>query len=98
HLQQPAAIAGQEDLSYEHSQVAAPSEHTKPISKAEPLYSQETDPRYTEIYSALPTAEQSKVIPSTPGTGTQQIFQQGTTFPSARPAQNFRYLLCPAVD
>ncbi|XP_072405097.1 aryl hydrocarbon receptor nuclear translocator-like isoform X2 [Chiloscyllium punctatum] len=98
HLQQPAAIAGQEDLSYEHSQVAAPSEHTKPISKAEPLYSQETDPRYTEIYSALPTAEQSKVIPSTPGTGTQQIFQQGTTFPSARPAQNFSSTMVAPVN
>eukprot|EP00061_Rhincodon_typus_P015364 g42992.t1 len=59
HLQQLPAITGQEDLAYDHSQVAAASEHTKPISKAEPLYSQETEPRYTEIYSALPTGKQA---------------------------------------
>ncbi|XP_041037530.1 aryl hydrocarbon receptor nuclear translocator-like isoform X1 [Carcharodon carcharias] len=102
HLQQPPAITGQEELTYEHPQVvvqAAASEHTKPINKAESLYSREADPRYTEIYSAIPTAaDQSKVVPSTPGTGSQQIYQQGSSFPSARPAQNFSATMAPPVN
>ncbi|XP_038643016.1 aryl hydrocarbon receptor nuclear translocator-like, partial [Scyliorhinus canicula] len=92
HLQQPPAISAQEELTYEHPQVAVQppsSDHTKPINKGETLYSRETDTRYTEIYSAIPTAEQNKVMPSTPGTGSQQIYQQGSSFPATRPAQNF---------
>ncbi|XP_067832108.1 aryl hydrocarbon receptor nuclear translocator-like [Heptranchias perlo] len=101
HLQQTPAITGQEELTYEHRQVAiqaAPSEHAKPINKTDPLYSRETDPRYTEIYSGIATADQSKVIPATSGAGSQQMYQQGSSFPSARPAQNFSATMVPPAS
>lgn len=101
HLQQAPAVTVQEELTYEHPQVAvqaAAPDHTKPISKADPLYSRETEPRYAEIYSGIGTADQSKVLPSTPGTGSQQIYQQGSSFPSARPAPNFSAAMAPPVN
>ncbi|XP_069796311.1 aryl hydrocarbon receptor nuclear translocator-like isoform X4 [Narcine bancroftii] len=92
HLQQTPALTGQEEMTYDHGQVsvqAPASEHTKPMNKTEPLYSREADSRYAEIYSGIATAEQSKAIPSAPAAGNQQIYQQGTGFPSTRPAQSY---------
>ncbi|XP_062897775.1 aryl hydrocarbon receptor nuclear translocator-like isoform X3 [Mobula hypostoma] len=102
HLQQTPALSGQEELAYDHSQVGVQTpatEHTKPISKTEPLYSRETDTRYAEIYSGIASADQNKAMSSTPAAANQQIYQQGSSFPSNRPAQNFSSAgLTPSVN
>uniref|UniRef100_UPI00398F1268 aryl hydrocarbon receptor nuclear translocator-like isoform X2 n=1 Tax=Pristiophorus japonicus TaxID=55135 RepID=UPI00398F1268 len=100
-LQLAPAASGQEEITYEHPQVAvqaAAAEHTKPINKTDPLFSRESEPRYPEIYSGIGTADQNKVLPSTPGAGSQQIYQQGSSFSSARTAPNFSAPMVPPVS
>lgn len=101
HLQQTPALTGPEELTYEHPQVgvqAPATEHTKPISKTEPHYNREADARYADIYSGITAADQNKAVPSSPAAGNQQIYQQGTSFPSARPAQSFSTGMAPSVN
>ncbi|KAM4880655.1 aryl hydrocarbon receptor nuclear translocator isoform 7-T7 [Sylvia borin] len=84
---------GRESLAgYEHSQVpvqpvsAAGPEHSKPLEKAESLFSQERDPRFGDIFPGIST-DQSKAstMPANP-----PLFAQGNTFTAARPTENFR--------
>ncbi|NXN94849.1 ARNT protein, partial [Rhinopomastus cyanomelas] len=89
-------VPGRESLAgYDHSQVpvqpvsAAGPEHSKPLEKAESLFSQERDPRFSEIYSSIST-DQSKAIPSSTVPANQPLFTQGNTFTPSRPAENFR--------
>lgn len=89
-------VPGRESLSgYDHSQVpvqpvtAAGPEHSKPLEKAESLFSQERDPRFSEIYSSINT-DQNKAIPASTVPANQPIFPQGNTFTPSRPAENFR--------
>ncbi|XP_027300362.1 aryl hydrocarbon receptor nuclear translocator isoform X9 [Anas acuta] len=89
-------VPGRESLSgYDHSQVpvqpvtAAGPEHSKPLEKAESLFSQERDPRFSEIYSNINT-DQNKAIPASTVPANQPIFPQGNTFTPSRPAENFR--------
>ncbi|NXI43263.1 ARNT protein, partial [Galbula dea] len=89
-------VPGRESLAgYEHSQVpvqpvpAAGPEHSKPLEKAENLFSQERDPRFSEIYSGI-NADQSKAIPASTVPANQPLFTQGNTFTAARPADSFR--------
>ncbi|XP_078526166.1 aryl hydrocarbon receptor nuclear translocator [Lissotriton helveticus] len=65
-------------------------EHSKPLEKAEPLFGQEQDPRFSEIYTAIST-DQNKSVSSTV-TASQQIFPSGNTFtPAPRvPVETFR--------
>uniref|UniRef100_A0A8B9BTB2 Aryl hydrocarbon receptor nuclear translocator n=1 Tax=Anser brachyrhynchus TaxID=132585 RepID=A0A8B9BTB2_9AVES len=71
-------VPGRESLSgYDHSQVpvqpvtAAGPEHSKPLEKAESLFNQERDPRFSEIYSSintgrelpLPSSRSSSMVP-----------------------------------
>ncbi|XP_064588449.1 aryl hydrocarbon receptor nuclear translocator isoform X7 [Zonotrichia leucophrys gambelii] len=80
---------------YEHSQVpvqpvsAAGPEHSKPLEKAESLFSQERDPRFGEIFPGISTDE-SKTIPASTMAANPPLFAQGNTFTAARPAENFR--------
>ncbi|XP_009571423.1 PREDICTED: aryl hydrocarbon receptor nuclear translocator isoform X3 [Fulmarus glacialis] len=89
-------VPGRESLSgYDHSQVpvqpvtAAGPEHTKPLEKAESLFNQERDPRFSEIYSSINT-DQNKAIPASTVPANQPLFTQGNTFTPSRPAENFR--------
>uniref|UniRef100_A0A8C5TDF6 Aryl hydrocarbon receptor nuclear translocator n=1 Tax=Malurus cyaneus samueli TaxID=2593467 RepID=A0A8C5TDF6_9PASS len=99
--QQPAQAElevgpGRESLAgYEHSQVpvqpvsAAGPEHSKPLEKAESLFSQERDPRFGEIFPGIST-DQSKAIPVSTVPANPPLFTQGNTFTAARPTENFR--------
>ncbi|XP_030329795.1 aryl hydrocarbon receptor nuclear translocator isoform X4 [Strigops habroptila] len=96
--QQPEleVVPGRESLSgYDHSQVpvqavtAAGPEHSKPLEKAESLFNQERDPRFSEIYSSIST-DQSKAVPASTVPANQPLFTQGNTFTPSRPAENFR--------
>ncbi|KAM9214793.1 aryl hydrocarbon receptor nuclear translocator isoform 5-T5 [Leptosomus discolor] len=89
-------VPGRESLSgYDHSQVpvqpvtAAGPEHSKPLEKAESLFNQERDPRFSEIYSGINT-DQNKAIPASTVPANQPLFTQGNTFTPSRPAENFR--------
>lgn len=90
-------VAGRDGLaSYNHSQVSVQPvsttgpEHSKPLEKADGLFAQDRDPRFSEIYSSI-NADQSKGISSSTVPATQQLFSQGNTFPpTPRPAENFR--------
>ncbi|KAM4662855.1 aryl hydrocarbon receptor nuclear translocator isoform 2-T2 [Discoglossus pictus] len=82
--------------TYNHPQVpvqplaAAVPEHIKPMDKAEPLYSQERDPRYAEMFSGI-SSDQSKALNSNSIAGNQQLFPQASTFtPVPRPVDGFR--------
>ncbi|XP_053822743.1 aryl hydrocarbon receptor nuclear translocator isoform X7 [Vidua chalybeata] len=96
---------GRESLAgYEHSQVpvqavsAAGPEHSKPLEKAESLFSQERDPRFGEIFPGISTDE-SKAIPASTMPANPPLFAQGNTFTAARPAENFRSSsMVPAVN
>ncbi|XP_065516370.1 aryl hydrocarbon receptor nuclear translocator isoform X4 [Lathamus discolor] len=96
--QQPEleVVPGRESLAgYDHSQVpvqpvtAAGPEHSKPLEKAESLFNQERDPRFSEIYSSIST-DQSKAVPASTVPTNQPLFSQGNTFTPSRPAENFR--------
>ncbi|XP_050186342.1 aryl hydrocarbon receptor nuclear translocator isoform X7 [Myiozetetes cayanensis] len=87
---------GRESLAgYEHSQVpvqpvsAAGPEHSKPLEKAESLFSQERDPRFGEIFSGIST-DQSKALPASTVPANPPLFSQGNTFTAARPQESFR--------
>ncbi|XP_017695071.1 PREDICTED: aryl hydrocarbon receptor nuclear translocator isoform X7 [Lepidothrix coronata] len=87
---------GRESLAgYEHSQVpvqpvsAAGPEHSKPLEKAESLFSQERDPRFGEIFTGIST-DQSKALPASTVPANPPLFSQGNTFTAARPQENFR--------
>ncbi|XP_020011401.1 aryl hydrocarbon receptor nuclear translocator isoform X4 [Castor canadensis] len=90
-------VPGRDGLaSYNHSQVSVQSvtttgpEHSKPLEKSDGLFTQDRDPRFSEIYSNI-NADQSKGISSSTVPATQQIFSQGNSFPpTPRPAENFR--------
>uniref|UniRef100_A0A8B9S3W6 Aryl hydrocarbon receptor nuclear translocator n=1 Tax=Apteryx owenii TaxID=8824 RepID=A0A8B9S3W6_APTOW len=68
---------------------AAGPEHSKTLEKAESLFNQERDPRFSEIYSSINT-DQSKAIPASTVPANQTLFQQGNAFTPTRPAENFR--------
>nr|AKZ42262.1 aryl hydrocarbon receptor nuclear translocator isoform 2 [Castor fiber] len=90
-------VPGRDGLaSYNHSQVSVQAvtttgpEHSKPLEKSDGLFTQDRDPRFSEIYSNI-NADQSKGISSSTVPATQQIFSQGNSFPpTPRPAENFR--------
>ncbi|XP_069734736.1 aryl hydrocarbon receptor nuclear translocator isoform X1 [Phaenicophaeus curvirostris] len=89
-------VPGRESLAgYDHSQVpvqpvsAAGPEHSKPLEKAESLFNQERDPRFSEIYSSI-NADQNKAIPANTVPANQPLFTQGSTFTPSRPAESFR--------
>ncbi|KAM6106629.1 aryl hydrocarbon receptor nuclear translocator [Pterocles gutturalis] len=89
-------VPGRESLAgYDHSQVpvqpvtAAGPEHSKPLEKAESLFNQERDPRFSEIYSGIST-DQSKAIPASTVPANPPLFTQGNTFTPSRPADSFR--------
>ncbi|XP_074785410.1 aryl hydrocarbon receptor nuclear translocator isoform X3 [Athene noctua] len=94
-------VPGRESLSgYDHSQVpvqpvaAAGPEHSKPLEKAENLFNQERDPRFSEIYSGM-GADQNKALPAGSVPASQPLFTQGNTFTPSRPAESFSSMVPP---
>ncbi|XP_053561475.1 aryl hydrocarbon receptor nuclear translocator [Bombina bombina] len=82
--------------TYSHAQVpvqpvtAAIPEHSKPLEKADPLYGQERDSRFADMFSSINT-DQNKALNSSNITGNPQIFPQANTFtPAPRPVDSFR--------
>uniref|UniRef100_A0A6J0U6D4 Aryl hydrocarbon receptor nuclear translocator isoform X2 n=1 Tax=Pogona vitticeps TaxID=103695 RepID=A0A6J0U6D4_9SAUR len=96
---QPAeleVVPGRESLgSYDHTQAAVQSvaptgpEHGKPLEKTETLFSQERDPRFSDIYGSI-SADQTKAISSSTVPANRSLFSQGNTFVASRPTENFR--------
>ncbi|OXB55839.1 hypothetical protein ASZ78_007157 [Callipepla squamata] len=89
-------VPGRESLAgYDHSQVpvqpvsAAGPEHSKPLEKAEGIFTQERDPRFGEMYGGV-GADQNKAIPASTVPATPALFPQGNTFTPSRPTENFR--------
>ncbi|KAJ7396724.1 Aryl hydrocarbon receptor nuclear translocator [Pitangus sulphuratus] len=83
------------NVKYVHGQVpvqpvsTAGPEHSKPLEKAESLFSQERDPRFGEIFSGIST-DQSKALPASTVPANPPLFSQGNTFTAARPQESFR--------
>uniref|UniRef100_A0A8D2MLZ5 Aryl hydrocarbon receptor nuclear translocator n=1 Tax=Zonotrichia albicollis TaxID=44394 RepID=A0A8D2MLZ5_ZONAL len=83
---------------YEHSQVpvqpvsAAGPEHSKPLEKAESLFSQERDPRFGEIFPGISTDE-SKTIPASTMPANPPLFAQA--FPCPAPVSSAVPWACP---
>ncbi|XP_053224754.1 aryl hydrocarbon receptor nuclear translocator isoform X1 [Podarcis raffonei] len=81
--------------SYDHTQAAVQPvattgpDHGKPLEKAETLFSQERDPRFSEIYSSIST-DQTKAVSSGSLPASQSLFSQGSSFIAPRPTENFR--------
>ncbi|XP_071971179.1 aryl hydrocarbon receptor nuclear translocator isoform X2 [Engystomops pustulosus] len=82
--------------AYNHAQVpvqavtSAVPDHSKSLEKPDTLYGQERDSRFAEIYSSI-NPDQNKALNPSGVPGSQQLFQQASTFTSApRPMDNFR--------
>ncbi|XP_026549861.1 aryl hydrocarbon receptor nuclear translocator-like, partial [Notechis scutatus] len=96
---QPAeldVVPGRESLaSYEHPQAAlqavstAGAEHSKPAEKAEGLFGQERDPRFSEIYSGI-SPDPRKPISGNSVPASHPLFAPGNSFGASRPAESFR--------
>ncbi|KAG8146988.1 hypothetical protein E2320_014077, partial [Naja naja] len=96
---QPAeldVVPGRESLaSYEHPQAALQAvsasgpEHGKPLEKAEVLFGQEREPRFSEIYSGI-SPDQRKPISGNSVPASQPLFAPGNAFGASRPAESFR--------
>uniref|UniRef100_A0A8C6VMW0 Aryl hydrocarbon receptor nuclear translocator n=1 Tax=Naja naja TaxID=35670 RepID=A0A8C6VMW0_NAJNA len=103
---QPAeldVVPGRESLaSYEHPQAALQAvsasgpEHGKPLEKAEVLFGQEREPRFSEIYSGI-SPDQRKPISGNSVPASQPLFAPGNAFGASRPAESFRNSLAPPV-
>ncbi|XP_013918616.1 PREDICTED: aryl hydrocarbon receptor nuclear translocator isoform X2 [Thamnophis sirtalis] len=96
---QPAeldVVPGRESLaSYEHPQAALQAvstpgaEHSKPLEKAEVLFGQEPDPRFSEMYSGI-SPDRTKPISANSVPTSQPLFAPGNSFGASRPAEGFR--------
>ncbi|XP_026576049.1 aryl hydrocarbon receptor nuclear translocator isoform X3 [Pseudonaja textilis] len=96
---QPAeldVVPGRESLaSYEHPQAAlqavstAGAEHSKPAEKAEALFGQERDPRFSEIYSGI-SPDPRKPISGNSVPASHPLFAPGNSYGASRPAEGFR--------
>uniref|UniRef100_A0A670ZCE9 Aryl hydrocarbon receptor nuclear translocator n=1 Tax=Pseudonaja textilis TaxID=8673 RepID=A0A670ZCE9_PSETE len=104
---QPAeldVVPGRESLaSYEHPQAAlqavstAGAEHSKPAEKAEALFGQERDPRFSEIYSGI-SPDPRKPISGNSVPASHPLFAPGNSYGASRPAEGFRNSsLAPSV-
>uniref|UniRef100_A0A670ZFM2 Aryl hydrocarbon receptor nuclear translocator n=1 Tax=Pseudonaja textilis TaxID=8673 RepID=A0A670ZFM2_PSETE len=107
---QPAeldVVPGRESLaSYEHPQVSgrglggpatAGAEHSKPAEKAEALFGQERDPRFSEIYSGI-SPDPRKPISGNSVPASHPLFAPGNSYGASRPAEGFRNSsLAPSV-
>ncbi|KAM9294640.1 aryl hydrocarbon receptor nuclear translocator [Gastrophryne carolinensis] len=90
-------VSSRDNLStYSHTQVpvqpvaTAVPDHSKSMEKPDPLYRQERDPRFAEMYSGI-NSDQNKALNATGVPANQQLFPQASTFTSApRPVDSFR--------
>ncbi|GCC34590.1 hypothetical protein chiPu_0013065 [Chiloscyllium punctatum] len=86
--------------SYDPSQVpvatvsAGVQEHGKSIDKTDPLFSQDRDPRFTDIYTGISPGEK-KTMSTASSAGSQQIYSQGGSFQPGRTGQTFSTSMVP---
>ncbi|XP_060035562.1 aryl hydrocarbon receptor nuclear translocator 2 isoform X2 [Erinaceus europaeus] len=93
-LQQQQAeleVHQRDGLSYDLSQVPVPTlaavhEAGKAVDKADGLFSQERDPRFTEMFAGI-SASEKKMLSSAPGA--QPIYPQGSPFPAGHSGKAF---------
>ncbi|XP_032247947.1 aryl hydrocarbon receptor nuclear translocator 2 isoform X2 [Phoca vitulina] len=80
--------------SYDLSQVPVPNlpagvhEAGKSVEKADTIFSQERDPRFTEMFAGI-SASEKKMMSSASAAGTQQIYSQGSPFPPGHSGKAF---------
>uniref|UniRef100_A0A2K6Q2Y5 Aryl hydrocarbon receptor nuclear translocator 2 n=1 Tax=Rhinopithecus roxellana TaxID=61622 RepID=A0A2K6Q2Y5_RHIRO len=80
--------------SYDLSQVPVPNlpagvhEAGKSVEKADAIFSQERDPRFAEMFAGI-SASEKKMMSSASAAGTQQIYSQGSPFPSGHSGKAF---------
>ncbi|XP_069480273.1 aryl hydrocarbon receptor nuclear translocator 2 isoform X3 [Ambystoma mexicanum] len=81
--------------SYDLSQVQVPSlatgvhEGGKPVvDKQDPIFSQERDPRFADMFSGISTSEK-KMMASAPAAGNQQLYSQGSPFQPGHGGKTF---------
>ncbi|XP_042199985.1 aryl hydrocarbon receptor nuclear translocator 2 isoform X3 [Callorhinchus milii] len=86
--------------SYDPSQVPVPTvsanvqEHGKSIDKSDPLFAQDRDPRFTEIYTGISPGEK-KTMSTPSAASSQQIYSQGNSFQPGRSGQTFSTSMVP---
>ncbi|XP_032906379.1 aryl hydrocarbon receptor nuclear translocator 2 isoform X2 [Amblyraja radiata] len=86
--------------SYDPSQVPVSSvsagvqDHGKSMDKTDPLFSQDRDPRFTDIYTGISPGEK-KPMSSPSAAGSQQIYSQGSSFQPGRAGQTFSTSMVP---
>lgn len=81
--------------AYDLSQVPVPSvstgvhDNTKNIDKTEVLFSQERDPRFTEMYTAISGSGDKKMMVPSSTAGGQQLYSQSSPFQQGHAAKSF---------
>lgn len=63
-------------------------ESGKTIDKTESLFSQERDPRFSDIYTGISTSEKKMMVPSSTAGG-QQLYSQGSPFQPGHSGKSF---------
>ncbi|KAJ8393073.1 hypothetical protein AAFF_G00067560 [Aldrovandia affinis] len=77
--------------AYDLSQVSVsggPGEAGKPIDKQEALFSQDRDPRFTDVYGGISGADKKMMVTSS-STGGQQLYPQGSPFQPGHSGKGF---------
>ncbi|TRY77614.1 hypothetical protein DNTS_005770, partial [Danionella cerebrum] len=80
--------------AYDLSQVPVSSvpggvhESGKSIDKSDSLFSQERDPRFSDMYSSISTSEKKMMVPSSTAGG-QQLYSQGSPFQPGHSGKSF---------
>ncbi|KAL2088988.1 hypothetical protein ACEWY4_015887 [Coilia grayii] len=80
--------------AYDLSQVPVPSvpagvhDTGKAIDKTEAMFSQERDPRFTDMYSGISGSDKKMMVPSSTA-GSQQIYSQGSPFQPGHSGKSF---------
>uniref|UniRef100_A0A4W4FWV4 Aryl hydrocarbon receptor nuclear translocator 2 n=1 Tax=Electrophorus electricus TaxID=8005 RepID=A0A4W4FWV4_ELEEL len=72
--------------------VAGVHEASKNIDKTETLFSQERDPRFSDMYTGI-SADKKMMVPSSTAGG-QQLYSQGSPFQPGHSGKNFRWVVC----
>uniref|UniRef100_A0A8C1PBJ1 Aryl hydrocarbon receptor nuclear translocator 2 n=2 Tax=Cyprinus carpio TaxID=7962 RepID=A0A8C1PBJ1_CYPCA len=88
-------FVGNKTLSYRCPQVPVASvpagvhEAGKTIDKTDSLFSQERDPRFSDMYSGISGSDKKMMVPSSTAGG-QQLYSQGSPFQPGHSGKSFR--------
>ncbi|KAG9341334.1 hypothetical protein JZ751_019438 [Albula glossodonta] len=81
--------------AYDLSQVPVPTgpagvnEAGKSIDKQEALFSQDRDPRFTDVYAGISGSADKKMMVTSSSTGGQQLYSQGSPFQAGHSGKGF---------